>query len=65
MYHYSKIKPFNSYISNEIVNGLKPGTTYNIGVQIIMDDGNLNEKNIVYGLYNTKCQESTYWFSKI
>lgn len=42
---------------------LKPGTEYNIGVLIIMDDGNINkEEDIVYGLYNTTCRESKYLY---
>lgn len=60
MYHHSEIKSLNSTKSSEALKGLKPGTPYNIGVLIIMDDGNWNKDDIVYGLYDTTCLNRKY-----
>lgn len=54
-YNHSETKLFVSNKSEETIRDLKPGTTYNIGVLIIMDDGTLNQKHIVFGQYNTIC----------
>lgn len=45
----------NNIKVTQTINNLIPGTTYYIGVQLIMNDGVFNEKDVVFGQYKTKC----------
>lgn len=50
-----KIINENNTRTTDILNNLEPDTTYIIGVLVITDDGNFNDKDIVYDQYKTSC----------
>lgn len=47
--------------TKEILNDLEPDTEYILGVLVITDDGNFNDKDVVYSKFRTLCKSKYFY----
>lgn len=45
----------NIDVTHEILSSLTTDTKYNVGVLLIMEDGNFNDQDVAYGEFKTSC----------